>query len=206
MPVGTSCVSNPHQLLGAGWLPLSLLGLRGLFSFPGSQGLITVNEGAVGGGSLESPACPTLFYPQPESQRREFAEKLETLLRRAYHLQEEFGSTFPSDSMLLDLGECGPGQGCGGRFRGGALGGARTSLGLPQRIRRTRIPRAQDLFRSFAQMMKPRARESLAGVPGPMPSGASPGAGASAPPLMASRGLPLEPSPAGTGRRGGSWR
>nr|XP_027798919.1 mitoguardin 2 isoform X2 [Marmota flaviventris] len=39
----------------------------------------------------------------PESQRREFAEKLESLLHRAYHLQEEFGSTFPSDSMLLDL-------------------------------------------------------------------------------------------------------
>ena len=42
---------------------------------------------------------------QPESQRREFAEKLESLLHRAYHLQEEFGSTFPSDSVLLDLGE-----------------------------------------------------------------------------------------------------
>lgn len=26
-------------------------------------------------------------------------------MHRAYHLQEEFGSTFPSDSMLLDLGE-----------------------------------------------------------------------------------------------------
>ncbi|XP_037060484.1 mitoguardin 2 isoform X1 [Peromyscus leucopus] len=40
---------------------------------------------------------------EPESQRREFAEKLESLLHQAYHLQEEFGSTFPSDSMLLDL-------------------------------------------------------------------------------------------------------
>lgn len=30
---------------------------------------------------------------------------MESLLHRAYHLQEEFGSTFPSDSMLLDLGE-----------------------------------------------------------------------------------------------------
>ncbi|XP_027733536.1 mitoguardin 2 isoform X2 [Empidonax traillii] len=38
-----------------------------------------------------------------ESQRREFAEKLETLLHRAYHLQEEFGSSLPSDSILLDL-------------------------------------------------------------------------------------------------------
>uniref|UniRef100_A0A8C8RUH1 Mitoguardin 2 n=1 Tax=Pelusios castaneus TaxID=367368 RepID=A0A8C8RUH1_9SAUR len=39
-----------------------------------------------------------------ESQKKEFAEKLESLLHRAYHLQEEFGSTLPSDSMLLDLG------------------------------------------------------------------------------------------------------
>lgn len=39
-----------------------------------------------------------------ESQKREFAEKLESLLHRAYHLQEEFGSSLPSDSVLLDLG------------------------------------------------------------------------------------------------------
>ncbi|NWV85371.1 MIGA2 protein, partial [Dasyornis broadbenti] len=38
-----------------------------------------------------------------ESQKREFAEKLESLLHRAYHLQEEFGSSLPSDSVLLDL-------------------------------------------------------------------------------------------------------
>ncbi|XP_068270347.1 mitoguardin 2 [Nyctibius grandis] len=38
-----------------------------------------------------------------ESQKREFAEKLESLLHRAYHLQEEFGSSLTSDSMLLDL-------------------------------------------------------------------------------------------------------
>ncbi|XP_071430304.1 mitoguardin 2 isoform X2 [Pithys albifrons albifrons] len=38
-----------------------------------------------------------------ESQKREFAEKLESLLHRAYHLQEEFGSSLPSDSILLDL-------------------------------------------------------------------------------------------------------
>ncbi|NXN97211.1 MIGA2 protein, partial [Rhinopomastus cyanomelas] len=40
---------------------------------------------------------------EEESQKREFAEKLESLLNRAYHLQEEFGSSLPSDSMLLDL-------------------------------------------------------------------------------------------------------
>ncbi|NXQ32171.1 MIGA2 protein, partial [Alaudala cheleensis] len=40
---------------------------------------------------------------EEESQKREFAEKLESLLHRAYHLQEEFGSSLSSDSMLLDL-------------------------------------------------------------------------------------------------------
>ncbi|XP_042686513.1 mitoguardin 2 isoform X1 [Centrocercus urophasianus] len=44
-----------------------------------------------------------LYSTQEESQKREFAEKLESLLHRAYHLQEEFGSSLPSDSMLLDL-------------------------------------------------------------------------------------------------------
>uniref|UniRef100_A0A8C3NS42 Mitoguardin 2 n=1 Tax=Cyanoderma ruficeps TaxID=181631 RepID=A0A8C3NS42_9PASS len=40
---------------------------------------------------------------EEESQKMEFAEKLESLLHRAYHLQEEFGSSLPSDSVLLDL-------------------------------------------------------------------------------------------------------
>ncbi|XP_004677316.1 PREDICTED: protein FAM73B isoform X1 [Condylura cristata] len=55
------------------------------------------------GDSLRNPETTSEVLSEPESQRREFAEKLETLLHRAYHLQEEFGSTFPSDSMLLDL-------------------------------------------------------------------------------------------------------
>ncbi|XP_007442146.1 mitoguardin 2 [Python bivittatus] len=38
-----------------------------------------------------------------ESQKKEFAEKLELLLYRAYNLQEEFGSTLAADNMLLDL-------------------------------------------------------------------------------------------------------
>ncbi|XP_040818982.1 mitoguardin 2 isoform X2 [Ochotona curzoniae] len=55
------------------------------------------------GDSLWDPETASAALSEPESQRREFAEKLEALLHRAYHLQEEFGSTFPSDSMLLDL-------------------------------------------------------------------------------------------------------
>ncbi|KAM6169352.1 mitoguardin 2 isoform 3-T3 [Rhynchocyon petersi] len=55
------------------------------------------------GDSLQHPDTASEVLSEPESQRKEFAEKLESLLHRAYHLQEEFGSTFPSDSMLLDL-------------------------------------------------------------------------------------------------------
>ncbi|KAF7696813.1 hypothetical protein HF521_005231 [Silurus meridionalis] len=41
----------------------------------------------------------------PETRNRKFAEKLESLLHRAYHLQEDFGSTIPADSLLADLAE-----------------------------------------------------------------------------------------------------
>lgn len=34
-----------------------------------------------------------------------FAEKLETLLHRAYHLQEDFGSSIPADNVLADFGK-----------------------------------------------------------------------------------------------------
>ncbi|XP_008824254.1 mitoguardin 2 [Nannospalax galili] len=54
-------------------------------------------------GDLRNVETASEALSEPESQRREFAERLESLLHRAYHLQEEFGSTFPSDSMLLDL-------------------------------------------------------------------------------------------------------
>uniref|UniRef100_A0A3P8W8R6 Mitoguardin 2 n=1 Tax=Cynoglossus semilaevis TaxID=244447 RepID=A0A3P8W8R6_CYNSE len=40
-----------------------------------------------------------------ETRNKVFAEKLETLLHRAYHLQEDFGSTIPTDSVLEDFGE-----------------------------------------------------------------------------------------------------
>ncbi|KAM3825700.1 mitoguardin 2-like isoform 2-T2 [Vipera latastei] len=38
-----------------------------------------------------------------ESQKKEFADKLELLLYRAYNLQEEFGSSLSADNLLLDL-------------------------------------------------------------------------------------------------------
>ncbi|XP_040261570.1 mitoguardin 2 [Bufo bufo] len=37
------------------------------------------------------------------SQSKDFADKLETLLSRAYNLQEEFGTSIPPDAMLMDL-------------------------------------------------------------------------------------------------------
>lgn len=38
-----------------------------------------------------------------ETTNKVFAEKLETLLHRAYHLQEDFGSSIPADSVLADF-------------------------------------------------------------------------------------------------------
>lgn len=38
-----------------------------------------------------------------ETQNKVFAEKLETLLHRAYHLQEDFGSSIPAESVLADF-------------------------------------------------------------------------------------------------------
>ncbi|XP_016146427.1 mitoguardin-2-like [Sinocyclocheilus grahami] len=39
----------------------------------------------------------------PELHHHQFAKKLESLLHRAYHLQEDFGSTIPPESLLADL-------------------------------------------------------------------------------------------------------
>uniref|UniRef100_A0A8C6L728 Mitoguardin 2 n=1 Tax=Nothobranchius furzeri TaxID=105023 RepID=A0A8C6L728_NOTFU len=38
-----------------------------------------------------------------EAQNKAFSEKLETLLHRAYHLQEDFGSSIPTESVLADF-------------------------------------------------------------------------------------------------------
>uniref|UniRef100_A0A8C1ZLI4 Mitoguardin 2 n=1 Tax=Cyprinus carpio TaxID=7962 RepID=A0A8C1ZLI4_CYPCA len=39
----------------------------------------------------------------PELHNHQFAKKLESLLHRAYHLQEDFGGTIPADGLLADL-------------------------------------------------------------------------------------------------------
>ncbi|XP_078502392.1 mitoguardin 2 isoform X2 [Lissotriton helveticus] len=39
-----------------------------------------------------------------ESQSKHFAQKLEALLHRAYNMQEEFGTSIPSDIMLMEFG------------------------------------------------------------------------------------------------------
>lgn len=51
--------------------------------------------------ALEGAACAE--PPTVEVRNKVFAEKLETLLHRAYHLQEDFGSTIPPDSLLADF-------------------------------------------------------------------------------------------------------
>ncbi|XP_040053005.1 mitoguardin 2 [Gasterosteus aculeatus] len=51
--------------------------------------------------ALQGAACED--FPTGESHNNVFAEKLETLLHRAYHLQEDFGSTIPTDSVLADF-------------------------------------------------------------------------------------------------------
>lgn len=43
-----------------------------------------------------------------ESQRKEFSQRLESLLHRAYRLQEEFGESVPSNSLLADFECVGP--------------------------------------------------------------------------------------------------
>uniref|UniRef100_A0A8C1XXY3 Mitoguardin 2 n=1 Tax=Cyprinus carpio TaxID=7962 RepID=A0A8C1XXY3_CYPCA len=45
----------------------------------------------------------TPFDFQPELHNHQFAKKLESLLHRAYHLQEDFGGTIPADGLLADL-------------------------------------------------------------------------------------------------------
>lgn len=54
------------------------------------------NSLALQGAMCEHPALN-------EAQSKVFAEKLETLLHRAYHLQEDFGSSIPTDSVLADF-------------------------------------------------------------------------------------------------------
>ncbi|TKS84767.1 Mitoguardin 2 [Collichthys lucidus] len=51
--------------------------------------------------ALQGAACGD--FPVVETRNKVFAEKLETLLHRAYHLQEDFGSSVPTDSVLADF-------------------------------------------------------------------------------------------------------
>lgn len=51
--------------------------------------------------ALQGAACGDV--PTVETRNKVFADKLETLLHRAYHLQEDFGSTIPTESVLEDF-------------------------------------------------------------------------------------------------------
>ncbi|CAL9682189.1 unnamed protein product [Knipowitschia caucasica] len=67
---------------------------------------LNIRHGAESTSSDNSVALRGAVYEQPElneTQSKVFAEKLETLLHRAYHLQEDFGSSIPADSVLADF-------------------------------------------------------------------------------------------------------
>ncbi|XP_077398790.1 mitoguardin 2 [Vanacampus margaritifer] len=51
--------------------------------------------------ALQGAACGDA--PTMEAHNKVFADKLETLLHRAYHLQEDFGGSIPTDSVLADF-------------------------------------------------------------------------------------------------------
>ncbi|XP_053709828.1 mitoguardin 2 [Synchiropus splendidus] len=51
--------------------------------------------------ALQGAACGDVAMG--EGNEKVFAEKLETLLHRAYHLQEDFGSSIPTESVLADF-------------------------------------------------------------------------------------------------------
>uniref|UniRef100_A0A3Q3VW79 Mitoguardin 2 n=1 Tax=Mola mola TaxID=94237 RepID=A0A3Q3VW79_MOLML len=60
--------------------------------------------------NIRHPPCSTssnhsIALQGATSRNKVFAEKLETLLHRAYHLQEDFGSSIPTDSVLADFGK-----------------------------------------------------------------------------------------------------
>uniref|UniRef100_A0A096LPT8 Mitoguardin 2 n=1 Tax=Poecilia formosa TaxID=48698 RepID=A0A096LPT8_POEFO len=51
--------------------------------------------------ALQGAACRDFLTN--EDRNKLFAEKLETLLHRAYHLQEDFGGSIPAESVLADF-------------------------------------------------------------------------------------------------------
>lgn len=53
--------------------------------------------------SLVPEGSELVEHHSPELHNHQFAVKLESLLHRAYHLQEDFGSTIPPESLLADL-------------------------------------------------------------------------------------------------------
>lgn len=53
--------------------------------------------------SLALQGATSADLPVVQTRNKVFADKLETLLHRAYHLQEDFGSSIPTDSVLADF-------------------------------------------------------------------------------------------------------
>ncbi|XP_069093142.1 mitoguardin 2 isoform X1 [Pleurodeles waltl] len=74
------------------WERALTIGQRCSSSTPTPQGREQQNEAV----SLDLPE-------DQESQSKHFAERLEALLHRAYNMQEEFGTSIPSDSVLMEF-------------------------------------------------------------------------------------------------------
>ncbi|KAL2100054.1 hypothetical protein ACEWY4_004448 [Coilia grayii] len=53
--------------------------------------------------SLALQGAANILPPTAEVRNTDFAQKLESLLHRAYNLQEDFGASIPPDSLLADL-------------------------------------------------------------------------------------------------------
>uniref|UniRef100_A0A9J8BBB8 Mitoguardin 2 n=1 Tax=Cyprinus carpio carpio TaxID=630221 RepID=A0A9J8BBB8_CYPCA len=53
--------------------------------------------------SSPNQSVNTGMLREPDLHNHQFAKKLESLLHRAYHLQEDFGGTIPADGLLADL-------------------------------------------------------------------------------------------------------
>uniref|UniRef100_A0A8C1E058 Mitoguardin 2 n=1 Tax=Cyprinus carpio carpio TaxID=630221 RepID=A0A8C1E058_CYPCA len=58
---------------------------------------------ASGAHSLGPQGAELVEPHSPDLHNHQFAKKLESLLHRAYHLQEDFGGTIPADGLLADL-------------------------------------------------------------------------------------------------------
>ncbi|KAK1803712.1 hypothetical protein P4O66_021109, partial [Electrophorus voltai] len=64
---------------------------------------LNIRHQARSGASANNSLAQQGVSHMPEGRNRKLAEKLECLLHRAYHLQEDFGTSIPPESLLTEL-------------------------------------------------------------------------------------------------------